>query len=410
MKILQVFADWKWTGPSEPILIQTKALLDRGHEVILSVAPTPEDMKFEEEVILAEGRDTILKRKIKPDNIAERESIAFYAEKMGVSVDTSISWDKRTKVSNLFGIKKILKDIKLLRRLIDDFPTDIVSAHSSHDHFLAVRAIKGSLSKPLLVRTDHSRNFISGGIGNRYLMNKHTDGVVTFSKMGASSIVENFKIPRERIKLVDPALNLEKWNPKNPTVNMRLRFNIPDDAIVIGMVARFQKYRKTDVAISAFSQVAKKFPNARLLLIGRSSQMEESVFKPARKFGVEDKIITPGYLTDDYIDTLKSIDIFLFMMPGSDGTARALREAMALGLPVAGAREGMIPEIIQDGVSGLVMEPNRIAVEAVLTKLLGDGELRAKLGRGARERALSRFDVKVQAERIEEFFRSLLLR
>ncbi|MBN1571738.1 MAG: glycosyltransferase family 4 protein [Deltaproteobacteria bacterium] len=383
MKILQVFADWKWTGPSEPILLQTRALMERGNEVVLSAAYPPK-------------------------GAGEAESIVSYAKEMGIKVDGSVSWDRRTKPGNLFGIPTIIRDTNSFRRLIDNIPADIVSAHSSHDHFIAKRAIRGSLSRPLLVRTDHKRDFISGGIGNRFLMNRGTDGVVTFSRAGASSLLRYFRIPRDKILVVDPALDLDRWDPALPAADMRSELNIPRDAPVIGMVARFQKYRKTDVVISAFAKVLKKFPNARLLLIGRSSQMEESVVKPARRLGIEDKIITPGYMTKYYRDALKVIDIFVFMMPGSDGTARALREAMGLGIPVAAAKVGMIPEIVEDGVSGLLMEPNSMAVETVLLKLLGDEGLRKRLGRGARERGLSRFDVKVQAEKIENFFRGLI--
>jgi len=359
--------------------------MDRGNEVILSAAYPPKDA-------------------------GEKESIVSYARGMGIKVNGSVSWDRKTKAGNLFGVPTIIRDTRALMRLIDDIPADIVSAHSSHDHFVAKRAIRGSLAGPLLVRTDHKRDFIPGGVGNRFLLNRGTDGVVTFSRAGASSLLRDFDIPRDKIIVVDPALDLDRWDPAIPAVDMRSELKVPRDTFVIGMVARFQKYRKTDVVISAFASVLKKFPNARLLLIGRSSQMEESVIKPARKLGIEDKIITPGYLTKYYRDALKIIDLFVFMMPGSDGTARALREVMALGIPVAAARVGMIPEIVKDGVSGLLMEPNRVAVETVMLKLLGDEELRKRLGRGARERALSRFDVRAQAEKIEKFFRELILK
>ena len=101
MKILQVFADWKWTGPSEPILLQTRALMDRGNEVMLSVACPPKDT-------------------------GETESIVSFAGEMGIRVDGSVSWDRKTKPGNLFGIPTIMKDTKALRRLIDDMPAEKV--------------------------------------------------------------------------------------------------------------------------------------------------------------------------------------------------------------------------------------------------------------------------------------------
>jgi glycosyltransferase involved in cell wall biosynthesis len=189
---------------------------------------------------------------------------------------------------------------------------------------------------------------------------------------------------------------------------MRRTFGIDPNALVIGMVARFQKYRKTDLVIGALSDVAEKYPTARLLLLGRSSQMEESVHRPARELGIADRVIAPGYVRDDYRDTLLSMDIFVFMVPGSDGTARALREAMALGLPVVATNIGMIPEIVGHEVSGLVVAPSRQEIGSALSRLLGDEAERKRLGEGARRAATARFDAHRQAETIERFYRSLI--
>jgi glycosyltransferase involved in cell wall biosynthesis len=60
----------------------------------------------------------------------------------------------------------------------------------------------------------------------------------------------------------------------------------PEDN-VIGMIARFQKYRRTRVFLEAVKTIAKEFPNVKVLLVGRSSQMEESVLQPMKQLAVE---------------------------------------------------------------------------------------------------------------------------
>lgn len=136
--------------------------------------------------------------------------------------------------------------------------------------------------------------------------------------------------------------------------------------------------------------------------------MEESVFRPARELGIADRVVTPGYISRDYRDALASMDAFVFMVPGSDGTARALREAMAIGLPVVAARIGMLPEIVQHNVSGLVVEPTEDDIAAALDRLCSDSELRRRLGEGARRAAVERFDMAGQAHVVEQFYRLLL--
>jgi glycosyltransferase involved in cell wall biosynthesis len=355
------------------------------------------------------GHEVTLVIKEPLPGVDENDTFLLHAKSAKVPCDLSIEWDRRTKPGNLFSIPGILRDTRKLRALIDQKGADIVVSHSDHDHLVVGRAVRKLKRKPLIVRTDYKRNSIPKGVGHRFLMSRYTDGIVTFSKMGERTISEGFGFPTDKILVVNPALDLERWTPDFPAIDMRKRFGIPPDALVIGMVARFQKYRKTDVVISAFSALVKKFPHVKLLLLGRSSQMEESVFEPIRKKGLEGSIYTPGHIRRDYRDALKTMDIFVYTVPGSDGTARALREAMALGIPGVAVRMGMIPELVEHGTSGLLVEPHETAFETALSKLIEDRSLREALGVGAREKARRDFDIKNQAKEIEGFYLSLLL-
>ena len=189
---------------------------------------------------------------------------------------------------------------------------------------------------------------------------------------------------------------------------MRALFGIGPTDVVIGMVARFQKYRRTDVFLEAMKDVVKEFPRVKLLLVGRSSQMEESVVQPMKRLGIEPWVILAGYRTDDYLDTLACMDIFVFLMAGSDGTARALREAMAMGKPVVVSDQGMLPELVENGVSGWVvsMTPERLA--AAVLKLLRSPEMRTAMGKASYVRAHREFQLDRQADAVEEFYRRLI--
>jgi glycosyltransferase involved in cell wall biosynthesis len=382
MRILHLLADWKWTGPSEPVLILAGALQERGHEVIFAVQKPPED--------------------------AGEEHIVRFARKRGVRVDTSLAFNRRTKPDNLFGVPGIVRDARRLAALMEDLPADIVNAHSDHDHITAALARRFAKNRPVLVRTDHKRESFPASLPSRLLLSRWTDGVVTFSPRAGRRIERTFSVPKGRLLVVDPALDLSRWRPGPPQKDMRALFGIPRGAFVIGMVARFQKYRKTDRVIGAFARLAAKYPNARLLLLGRSSQMEESVHRPARELGISDRVVTPGYVREGYRDALASMDAFVFMVPGSDGTARALREAMALGIPVVASNIGMLPDIVDDGRSGLVVEPTEEALAEALDRICGDERERARLAEGARRAAHERFDIAEQAGVVERFYQSLL--
>jgi len=174
------------------------------------------------------------------------------------------------------------------------------------------------------------------------------------------------------------------------------------------MVARFQKYRKTEVFLEAVKTIVREFPNIKVLLVGRSSQMEESVIQPIRRLGIESWVVLGGYRTDDYIDTLACMDIFVFLMAGSDGTARALREAMAMGKPVIVADRGILPELVEHGVSGLVAKDAPEELTEATLQLLRHPEFRKKMGEAAYKKAQREFRLDLQVEVVEKFYQQMI--
>jgi glycosyltransferase involved in cell wall biosynthesis len=96
-------------------------------------------------------------------------------------------------------------------------------------------------------------------------------------------------------------------------------------------------------------------------------------------------------------------------MAGSDGTARALREAMAMGKPVIVANRGMLPELVEDGVSGLVVDDTSEGLANAVLRLLRHPELREALGKAAYQKAHQDFQLERQVEAVEDFYQKMML-
>jgi glycosyltransferase involved in cell wall biosynthesis len=102
------------------------------------------------------------------------------------------------------------------------------------------------------------------------------------------------------------------------------------------------------------------------------------------------------------------MDIFVFLMAGSDGTARALREAMAMGKPVIVANRGMLPELVDDGVSGLVVNDTPEELARAVLHLLHHPEKREALGKAAYQKAHRDFRLDRQVEAVENFYQEMI--
>jgi glycosyltransferase involved in cell wall biosynthesis len=381
LKILHLFSDWKWTGPAEPVLNLCGELEKRGHDVTLAYRKPPFPVE-----------DSLERR------VLEK----------GVKATDQFHLNHVLKFSQPLSIRDTLRDLSNLTQYLRQEKFDILNVHQSHDHILGGIAAKWSKYPVIVIRTDHKRDSLKPSVGNRLLISQLTDGMITFSERTRREDEANFRLPRERVPKITPALDLDRFNPKRQFKDMRTVFGIGPKEIVIGMVARFQKYRRTEVFLKAVQIIVKESPNIKVLLVGRSSQMEESVIKPMKKLGVEKWVVLGGYRTDDYVDTLACMDIFLFLMAGSDGTARALREAMAMGKPAVVADRGILPELVEHGISGLVVKDTPEELADATLRLLRDTALRIKMGWAARQRAYQEFRLDHQAEAVESFYQEMI--
>jgi len=381
MKILHLLSDWKWTGPAEPVVNLCRELEARVHEVLLAYRRPPFEVS-----------DSIERR------VRER----------GVRATDQFRLNHVLKVHKGFSLQDNLYDLVHLPRFIERERFDILHVHQTHDHVIGGVAAKRSSHRVVVIRTDHKREPLAPTWGNRFLVQRYTDGLVTFSQASQATYRDHFSLPAERVGRISPAVDLDGIDARMPYRNMRPVFGIGGGNLVVGTVARFQRYRRTEVLLKALKLLTGEVPNIRALLVGRSSQMEESVVKPMKRLGLERHIVLAGYRTEDYFDTIASMDIFVFLMAGSDGTGRALREAMALGKPVVVARRGMLPEMVEDGVSGIVVEDTPDNVAGALARLIRDRDLRARMGDAAREKARRDFPLAKQAEELEGFYERML--
>ena len=381
MKILHLFSNWKWTGPADPTLTLCKELEKRGHDVTFAYRRPP--FPFE---------DSIEKR-------------VFQA---GVKATDRFRLDHSVKFYHPSFLPVHLHDLLDLTCYLRKERFDILNVHHSHGHLLGGIAARRSGHPVVIIRSDHKRDPLKPGLGNRFLISRLTDGMITFSERARKEDSEHFGLPLERVGKISPALDLKRYDPEKKFKDMRALFGIEPQEIVIGMIARFQKYRRTAVFLEAVRTIVKEFQNVKILLVGRSGQIEESVIQPMKQLGIEKWIVLGGYQTQDYLDTLACMDIFVFLMPGSDGTARALREAMAMGKPVIVANRGMLPELVEDGVSGLVVEDTAEGLAGAALRLLRHPEMRRTLGKAAYQRAHQNFQLGRQVEAVESFYQQMM--
>lgn len=336
------------------------------------------------------------------------ESVEVGVRKKGIRGIDIFRLEPISKLHKIYLLKAMVSDIKGIARYIDQERFDIVNVHNSHDHIVGGLAVKASRRRPPAIRMDHKRDSLNTDFISKWFFRRYTDGLITFSDRNRERLVRDLNFSPERVAKVATAVDLTRFDPHKGYKDMRPVFKILPTSPVVGIVARFQRYRRTDILLEAISHLIRDVPHVRLLLVGRSSQIKESVIEPMKRLGISSHVILAGYRMDDYVDTLACMDVFCLLTPGSDGTARVLREAMAIGKPAVVTRRGMLPELVEDGVHGFVVDERPEALCQALLTLIKDERLRRTMGNAASEIARREFRIERQAEEVEDFYRHIM--
>jgi glycosyltransferase involved in cell wall biosynthesis len=384
LKILHLFANWKWTGPAEPALAVAQVQC-ADHEVLFVSGRSP-------------GGD---ESKIQP-----------YVEARGVPSVDGFHLTKHAR------FRPNREDVRTLTKLLNSFRPDIVHTHLDNDHRIASEAVRAT-GIGCMVRTSYDPVGLSETLRTRRIVRRSLDGLIvttqsgwdgTLAAYGGSSRSVSVRSHPVPMVLIENGIDLARFDASRfERQEQRDKIGLDDDHVAIGIVARVQPHRRFDLLLAAIERVVVEHPNLRLVVIGRGTHIERLLLEPVRAMGLDDYVLTTGYLMgDDYPGALCGLDGTLFLVPGTDGTCRALREQMALGLPPIVTPRTPLPEIVEEGTSGLIVEETVNGLARGLARMVATDGLRERLGLGALQAARRRFDTDTQVRLVTKFYEQVL--
>jgi glycosyltransferase involved in cell wall biosynthesis len=354
VRILQTNFHRGWGGQPARILMLSKGLAERGHQVTLAVPP-----------------GSVLGARAREAGLAVFEGARF------------------RKPKHLLGA---IGDVRRLAAHLRATPYDLVDAHGSQDLWTTVMARRLAGSHLPLVFTRHNTKRVAHHAFNRWLY-RQVDLMIVVS----ASVIDRYRplvaagaVSPDRIAVVHSAYRPDRFHPGLDGGAVRAEIGATPGAPVIGCVGRLVPDKGQDDLLRAAPAILARHPEALFVLAGTGTA-EPALRLLAARLGIAPSVRFLGF-RDDVPRITAALDVAVLPSVDCDASPAVLKEALACGVPAVATDIGGAAEILRDGETGLVVpprDPPRLA--AAILALLGDREHARAMGRRGAADVAARF-------------------
>lgn len=295
-----------------------------------------------------------------------------------------------------------------LRRILKTYDFDIINTNAVGATLMCYLAMRFPSQQkiPLLawIPNINKWKFINYDVAG-ILLNKICDFVITCNQDERRKLIMS-KLNPSRIATIYNGVDLRKFSPNQKNTEVKSHYGYTPQTPVIGIIARLSPEKGHTYFLEAASMVLNSFPDARFLLVG-SGILETKLKSYVKTLNIEHAVHFTGFRSDiSYM--LQGIDISVISSIW-DTLPNAINEAMAMRKPVISTDVGGIREVVQDGISGILVPPkDPQALAHAITTLLTDPVRREEMGRQGRRIIEENFELHKMIDKVEECYEKVL--
>jgi glycosyltransferase involved in cell wall biosynthesis len=292
-------------------------------------------------------------------------------------------------------------------RVVKRLAPDVIHAHDPHGVAMASLALSLGASsahgrEPALVASRRVDFHLKGNSFSRWKYRQIDCFIAASEAIRQMLVVDG--VPADRTVTVHEGIDVEHVIAA-PPVNVHEAFWLPHQAPVVGNVAALVPHKGQRYLVDAAHLVVREVPDARFIILGEG-ELREHLQKQVHDHHLEKHMLLPGFRTD-VLGCIKGFDLFV-MSSVTEGLGTSLLDAMACGRPIVATRAGGIPEIVEDGVNGLLVAPRDAAsLAAAIVRALKDEGLRRRMGEAGFARVRERFTVERMVSETAAVYRQL---
>lgn len=293
-----------------------------------------------------------------------------------------------------------------VRRVLRRYAVDVLVVARARDLSTALLAAE---SRTAVVLYNQMQSGLSQRDPFHDAIYRRVDGCVTITCRNRDELIRCTALAPEKIAVIPYGVDLIRFRRDASLARgARSQHGVPPDAFVVGIVGAFNKAKGQKEFIEALGIAARldRELGQRLfgLLVGESREEDDTFAKELH--ALRDALPFPERIqfhpfTDDPSPAYRAMDLFV-LASHSETFGMVLQEAMAMGVPSIGTNSGGVPEIIEDGVTGLLVPPrNSSAIADAIVRLYRDPELRGRIAGKALSFVREAYDLERQYQKFE---------
>ncbi len=279
--------------------------------------------------------------------------------------------------------------ITRLLRIIKSEKVNIIHTHSSRDSWIG--GIAGRASGIPVVRSRHLSTPVGTGWQTTFVYRYLADVIITSGTRIKEALVARNRLDPEKIVSIAAGVDTERFDIRKSSGDSILNeFGLKDAFPLVGIVAILRSWKGHLYLLEAVPKVVSIFPEARFLIVGNGPAYN-SVLQKIRDLGIEKYVIMTNF-RDDIPEIIAALDIFILPSYASEATSQVIPQALAMCKPIIATNVGGIPEIIDNGVTGLLVPPkNHAAISDAIIWMAKHREETNEMAIKGREKVLKHY-------------------
>jgi len=227
------------------------------------------------------------------------------------------------------------------------------------------------------------------------------DRLIAVSKASEAKLVEEGRsiVP---IDLIYNGVDLQRYDHQEPCCTLHEEYGMEPGSQVVGVVARLEPEKGHPTLLEAWPGVLRAVPDVYLLIVGEGSR-RDALEAQARELRVAHRVVFTGR-RDDVPAVTAALDVAV--LPSyREAQGLTILEAMALSRPVVASNVGGIPEMVEDGVTGILVPPHDAeALTRAIARLLTDHPYADMIGRAGHDLVHDRFCIELMVDAVTTIY------